>query len=86
VEHRNDPEEQRRKYIYVRLALEFQRDAAVLFKLYKRRADGGRDRRSLWNGHYLLDSEASRCVRAAIERGQLLFCFEGTTVLQGGAA
>lgn len=39
---------------------------------------------ALWAGYNALRQEAARCAEEARLRGQLLYCFEGTTVLEGG--
>lgn len=41
---------------------------------------------ALWAGYNALRLEADRCAKEARQRGQLLYCFEGTTVLEGCAA
>lgn len=40
---------------------------------------------ALWNGYYKLKTDAEDCANKLTERGQLLFAFPGTTVLQAVA-
>lgn len=89
-------EDRRTRYIFVTCMLEAQRSAQVLLdkrdqlmKPTARRPVRGNDTKltdALWDGYTALESEARECAKKALEYGQILHCFEGTTVLQGGAA
>lgn len=86
MEHRTGDNERRAKYIHVEIAIDAARSADALRRLYLRRKHASAEKEALWDGYAALDRKVRECIWAAIERNQLLFCFEGTTVLQGGAA
>jgi hypothetical protein len=71
--------------IYVHIALQAAQDAEVLLQLRHKRKDNTPASQALWNGYWQLRQEVLRCVSIARDRGQILFAFSGTTVLQGGA-
>lgn len=79
------------KIIFVKRFLAVRNSAEILEKeaLDRRHAKTQKTqalREALWDGSHELRDEARRCLREAINRGQLLFAFDGTTVLEGGAA
>lgn len=84
--------ERRAKFIFLTCLLEAQQAMQVL-NAERQRLQGGTKRNplrfvpssplidALWAGYYALHDEASRCADAVLDRGQLLFAFEGTTLL-----
>lgn len=72
--------------IFVNCALEAQSHADTPLKLYERRKTRGHEADALWGGYIATRTENVSCIQAALERGQLLYCFEGSTALQGRAA
>lgn len=82
-----DPEA---RLIYVRLLLEFQPHYELISKKWlamrgkTKQAHAYED--ALAASKWALRDQITEFAKCARERGQLLFCFEGTTVLQGGAA
>jgi len=73
--------------IYVELAMEAAESSEILAKMrYKRKLQDTPESHAIWNGSWELRTKAHRCVAIATKRGQLLFCFPSTTVLQQGGA
>lgn len=86
-----DAQARRTSYIFVSNFLEHQRNAEILRRESRTRMQAKTAATlafgwALWDGSYALEKEAARFLREVMERGQLLFAFDGTTVLQGGAA
>mgnify|MGYP000120148433 CR=1 FL=1 len=71
-------------FIWVQSFLEERRHADQLWKMTT--GAKGSALAAIVAGWGALKCESERSLRHAIARGQLLFCFDGTTVLQGGAA
>lgn len=73
--------------IFVQIFLKRTRTAQTLRRLrVKRKNPWSPDAEALLDAAIALESDAERCAREAMQRGQLLYCHPGTTVLQGGAA
>jgi len=66
---------------------EIDKQRAALHRQQAKRFSATRERLSdaLWDGQWALMQDAERCACEARERGQLLFCWAGTTV-RGGSA
>lgn len=78
---------ERSDLIFVQVYLERTRTAQTLRRLRdKRKNPWSPDGEALIDAAIALEIEATRCANEAMNRGQLLFCHPGTTVLQGGAA
>ncbi|TXH90331.1 MAG: hypothetical protein E6Q78_05150 [Rhodoferax sp.] len=72
---------------FVNSYLSHSKDAAVLEAMRKRRANPfTKECDALWSGMYELKKLADEKLILAVKSGQILFCFEGTTVFKGGAA
>lgn len=75
--------------IFLRCALESRDHAERLFKMFMRRKGISKDIDAMQAGVHALKDSVRADVRELRDRGQLLFFFTGTTVLQqaaGGAA
>lgn len=90
-----DAETRRTKFIFVECLLKTQRararlDAHRMDVVKKNARRGGRPDTllidALWEGFCALSDQACAEAKAVLTRGQLLFAFEGATVLEGGAA
>jgi len=77
-------------YINLVVFLESALCAEQLRAEYEKKATKGRHRTpvgiALFQGFWELNAKAKEYAQRLTERGQLLFAFPGTTVLQGGAA
>ena len=62
------------------------RSAEALGKLRKSKEPSDPLWDALFDGELALKHKGDRLAELCKDAGQLLFCFEGTTVLQGGAA
>lgn len=79
--------ERERSMIFVRVFLERTRTAQTLRRMRdKRKNPWSPEADALLDAAIALESDAERCAREAMLRGQLLYCHPGTTVLQGCAA
>lgn len=79
------------RYIHLKIFLETQRDAEILKKEFIARCNSVRKKTraigdAMAAGWHAVESERNESLRNLIKRGQLLHAFEGTTMLQGGAA
>lgn len=73
--------------IHVLVAVESMESSNVLLAMrYKRKKHDTPEYKALWDGCWELGQQAAKQVAMAKDRGQLLFCFPGTTVLQQGGA
>lgn len=78
---------ERSDLIFVQVYLERTRTAQTLRRLRdKRKNPWTPDSEALLDAAIVIESDAERCTREAMRRGQLLYCHPSTTVLQGGAA
>lgn len=91
AKQKSDAEDREAQFIYVTCFLKARHNADILqkeavnrfsAKSLKSQALGD----AMWAGSHELRNEARTCLRELMNRGQLLFAFPGTTVLQGGAA
>ncbi len=81
-------------YLYVRSFLESQEDSQVLLDAYERsiKASYRKLRKpsrlaiAIWNGYWELITRSKEWAELARKNGHLLYCWEGTKVLEGGAA
>ena len=82
--------DQRTRFIFLICFLDAARNADILnkhwLKLLSRSTKASPFKDAVFEGYIALSQEADRCARKLTERGQLLFAFQGTTVLQGCAA
>jgi hypothetical protein len=77
----------RNNLIHVKLFLEAMRSADLLLALRnKRKNPNSKEADALWDGHWHCLQRANEMLKHAINQGQLLFAFQGTTVLNGGTA
>ena len=72
--------------LFVAAYLQASKNAAILHKMHLRKKHADAEWDALWDGMFALQAMASKSVEHARDVGELLFCFDGTTVLQGGAA
>lgn len=87
-------DQRRTQFIFVASLLEVQQHADVLFAVYKERKSDKKPFEqfetvlfdAVFSGAYALLKEANHFAKTARDLGQLLYCFEGTTVLEGCAA
>lgn len=87
VEKRKLTREESASLVFVQVYLERTRTAKVLRRLRDKRKNlWSTEADALLDAAIHLESDADRCAREAMHRGQLLYCHPGTTVLQGGAA
>lgn len=80
------PRSERERLAFVISYFDSLKNADILRKLHERRKACSAEWDALWDGMYALQGRAHLMAEYARDSGQLLFCFEGTTVLQGGAA
>jgi hypothetical protein len=74
-------------YIFVRVFLERCKTVEVLRRMRTKRKNlWSDDAEALLDSIVMMENDAERLVKEALRAGQLLFCFEGTKVLEGGAA
>lgn len=82
--------DKRTSFIFLICFIEAERSAAILYKhwrgLRSRSTKHSPLKDAIFEGYIALDGEARSCAKQLTERGQLLFAFPGTTVLQGCAA
>lgn len=78
---------QRTRFIFLICFLDAARNADILDnhwkKLLSRSTKPSPFKDAVFEGYIALTHEAERCARKLTERGQLLFAFQGTTVLRG---
>jgi hypothetical protein len=73
--------------IHVEVALETQKSAELLCKrLEKRKNPNDLESKALWDGHWYTKEKSHEQFESALAMGQILFCHQKTTLLQGGAA
>lgn len=73
--------------IFVRVFLDRCKTAEALRRMRNKRKNlWSEDAEALLDSIIMMENDAERCVKEARSRGHLLFCFEGTNVLEGGAA
>lgn len=73
----------RTKLIFVICALQADKHAEMLRKHFHRVKAGSALEGALWAGHSALMSEAEESVQQALQRGQLLLCWRGTSATAG---
>ena len=73
---------ERERLIFVTTYIEAAKHAAQLRKMYeKRKSRYTPEWDALFTGWWEVHCKANKSLEHALGRGQLLFCFEGTTVL-----
>lgn len=79
--------EQHSNLIFVRVFLDRCKTAEALRRMRNKRKNlWSEDAEALLESIIVMETDAERVIKEARIQGQLLFCFEGTTVLKGGAA
>ncbi len=81
-------------YLYVRLFLESQEHSQVLLDTYMRSIKAStrkmrkpsRLEKALFDGYWELSKRSKELAELAKNKGQLLYCWQGTKVLEGSAA
>ena len=77
---------ERDSLIFVQVFLDRIQTAETLRRLRNQRKNQfSAEANALLDAAIVIERDANRCVNEALQRGQLLFCAPGTTVLQGGA-
>lgn len=71
--------------IYVREFINLSNSAERLHRMFQRKSIKGADKDAVWDGYWEAALKAGACLHLAKERGELLFCFEGTTATQVAA-